>query len=539
MLSTIRSALTPGANQAEDTDLSMMPSDSSLAAPSLPIRDSTPPPFSPFESSQPEAVWARQASNGNGPMMAEQHDYPMDLSSDRDSPDREQEATDDSLLGPVKASDPVTKSHYDSFSLDGASNDHLHVPEDDTQPQDSPLPSTEPAQFTSKPQRDPTPVINHAGLNQRTSITPQPAKMPTKTKGKASAPQIADRATSKSGAASVEPEQSAPPVADDTNASTSSKAPLPKRKRDDDPTETETKHVKKQRGQRKKEEHSTATVNQQDAPTDEPSKKRGRPKKEEGSTHTIKQKNATEDESPKKRGRPKKEQGSVQQVKSQRASKEDAAVKRGSSKQVSAPTKYHTSPHSIRKRDSDGRTKGAAAPVNQGEKTRETPKKRGRPAKEAEPAGAVEPTDVTTADTPKKRGRPKKEEEAEQGTEPVVAFTADTPKKRGKPKKKEDIAEATVPQGSSHVETPKKRGRPKAAEQDAHVETPTQRGRPKAAEQDAHVETPKKRGRPKAAEQDDAPKPESSGKRGRPKKEQATTKGAKPVGIVKKKAGKK
>ena len=503
MLSTIRSALTPSANQAEDIDLSMMPSDNSLAAPSLLIRDSTPPPFSPIESSQPEAVWARQASNGNGPMMAEQHDLPMDLSSDRDSPDREQEATDDSLLGPVKASDPVTKSHYNSFSLDGASNDHLHVPEDDTQPQDLPLPSTEPAQSTSKPQRDPTPVVNYAGLNPRTSSTPQPSKMATKTKGKARPPQIADRATSKSGAASVEPEQSAPPAADDTNAPTSSKARLPKRKRDDDPTETETKHVKTQRGQRKKEEHSTATVNQQDAPTDEPSKKRGRPKKEEGSTDTIKQKTATKDEPPKKRGRPKKEQGSAQQVKSQRASKEDAAVKRGSSKRVSAPTKYHTSPHSIRKRDSDGRTKGAAAPVDQGKKARETPKKRGRPAKEAEPAGAVEPPDMPAADTPKKRGRPKKGEEAAQGTEPIVASTADTPKKRGKPKNKEDIAEATVPQGSSHVETPKKRGRPKAAEQD------------------------------------DAPKPETSGKRGRPKKEQATTKGAKPVGIVKKKAGRK
>lgn len=496
MLSTIRRALTPSSNQAEDRERSLanMSTDNSLAAPTLLFRDSSPPPFSPIspiESPAPENLpFTTPVTNGDDLIMTEQHDIPMDLSSDQDSPDREQEATDDSLLGPVRPSSPVTESHHGVSSLDGASDDHLHIPEDDAQPQSSPLPSTEPAQSTSKPQRAPTPGANHE-LNSRTSRTPQTPNMETKAKGKTLRLEKPERGGSKSVAASVEPEQSAPAGIDDAKTLTSSKARAPKRKRDDDPSEMESKHVKKQRGQPKKERGSTATVKQPGAMDHEPPKKRGRPKKE-GFTATVKQQASNEQDSPKKRGRPKKEEESEQKVKTQRTSKEDAPAKRGGPSKNVLPTSRHTTTQTARESE---RTKAAAASTDQDSTAKETPKKRGRPGKDAEPTKADEPTSVPAVDTPKKRGRPKKVEEAGQDTEPQVA----SPSKRGKPKTKEEIADAAAgPQG------PKTRGRPKATKGE-----------------------------------DDASKPKTPGKRGRPKKEPAAPKGAKPVGVVKKKAGRK
>lgn len=521
MLSTIRRALTPSANQAEDRDLSNVSPDNSLAAPNLLIRDSSPPTFSPINSSTPETLpLAAQATNRNDSIMAEQHDLPMDLSSDQDSPDREQEATDDSLLGPVRASDPATESRPGAFSLDGASDDHLHIPEDDTQPRGSPMPSIELAQSTSKPQRASTPSVNY-GLEARTSNTPQPSIILTKAKEKSLGPEKPERVASKSVAASVEPEQSAPAATDDTKTLTSSKVRAPKRKRDDDPSEIETKNAKKPRGQSKKEKGSSAPVKQQGTIEDASPKKRGRPKKEQGSTAAVKQQASTNDElpekrvrskkeegsignlkeqaatnvdSPKRRGRPKKEEGSTPKVKLQRASKEDAPAKRGRPSKDAFPTSPLKSIQTTRR---SGRTQEAAAPMGQDRTAKETPKKRGRPGKEMEPTRAVEPTSVPAADTPKKRGRPKKVEEAAQVTEPQVV----SPSKRGKPSTNKPIADATTgPQG------PKTRGRPKAAGRD-----------------------------------DDAPKSKTKtpGKRGRPKKEHVAPKGAKPTGVVKKKAGRK
>lgn len=483
MLSTIRRALTPNANQAEDRDLMNVSLENSLAAPNPLTRDSSPPPFSPIESSPHESLpWATQTSNHNDPVIAEQHDLPMDLSSDRDSPDREQEATDDSLLGPVRASDSATKPHFGNFSVDGASEDHHLKPEDDTQLGGPPLPSTEPAESTSQPQRAPTPSANPAGPDPETSSIPQPSNTVIKAKGKAPRPQKAERVASQSGTASVEPEQSASAAADEAKMFTSPKARPSKRKRDEDPSETKTKYVKKPRGQPKKEEGYTATSKQPDATEQELPKERGRPKKEVGSSATAKQEATTKDESPKKRGRPKKEEVSTQKGKPQRASGEDAPAKRGRPKKEDAPS-------TATQRDL----------VQQDTRAKEMPKKQGRPEKEAEPAGAAKPTGAPAVDAPKKRGRPKKNAEAAQATEPQVAST----RKTGKPKNNEDVVEATVPKGTIQAETPKKRGRPKATEQA------------------------------------DAPKLETPMKRGRPKKEQATPKGAKPTGIVKKKAGRK
>ncbi|KAF6219682.1 hypothetical protein HO133_004151 [Letharia lupina] len=508
MLSTIRSALTPSANQAEDKELSELAMDISPTAPDLLAYNSSPPPFSPFAESQEHfPTPAAHASNGNSAVMAEQHDPSMDLSSDQNSPSREQEATDDSLLGPVKASDPTSDSHHGASSLDGASDDHLQTPMEDAYARGALLPSAEPAQSTSKSQRTqwtPSPSADYAGLQPRTSSTPQPTNMVTATTGgNAPRSQKAEPFTSTSGTASGELEQSAQAATDDAETSASSKARPPKRKCEDDASEMETKYVKKQRSQSKKEEGSTGNVKQpgaskakspkkrgrakkedsstgkvkqQAAAKDELPKKRDQAKKEESSTGNVKQQYAGQDETPKKRGRPKKEELSAQEVKSQLVSKENAPAKRGRPKKEAVPTQRPKEMQTMNKEKSDGFAKGAAVLKDQDREAKEKPKKIGRPGKGAEPAGAVEPTGVPAADTPKKRGRPKKGEEAAQGTEP---------------------------QGSSNVEIAKKRGRPKATEQG---------------------ETPKTR---------------TPGKRGRPKKEQITPKGAKPVGIVKKKAGRK
>ncbi|KAL9129695.1 MAG: hypothetical protein Q9175_007228 [Cornicularia normoerica] len=511
MLSTSRRALTPSASEANDKDLSKLFVNTSPAALSLLVRDSSPPPFSPLKLSQQDcSVGAAQTSNGNDIMTTEQHDLPMELSSDQGSPDREQETTDDSLIGPVRA-DPNLDSHHEIFSLDGASDDYLQPRLEDAHAQSPLLPSAERAQSivqSQRAQRTPTPSANNAGLAPRNSSPSQPSNNATEaSREKTPRPQKAELVTSASGTASVGPEQSAPLAADEAKTSPSSKAQPPKRKHEDNLSSSEiteeTTNVKKQRRQTKTEGGSTATVKQNGAVKDELPKKRGRPKKEEGSTATVKQQAATEDELPKKRGRPKKEEESAQKVTSQRASEEDTPAKRGRPKKEATPTKRHTAMQTVKNKDSDRPTKGTAATIDQDRKGREIPKERGGPGKGAEPARAAEPAAVPAVDAPKKRGRPKKGEEAAQDTQPQIAPTADTPRKRGRPKKNGDIAEAAGSRGLSIVETPKKRGRPLAAELG------------------------------------ETPKTLTPGKRGRPKKEQAMPKGAKPVGIVKKKAGRK
>lgn len=128
MLSTIRRALTPSANQVEDKDPSFLSVGISPAAPNLLIRDSSPLSFSLVGASQHgNPPWAAQAINSNYLYMADHLDLPMDLSSDQDLPVHEQEATDDSLIGPAGATYPTIGSHHSTLSLDGASKDHFHI----------------------------------------------------------------------------------------------------------------------------------------------------------------------------------------------------------------------------------------------------------------------------------------------------------------------------------------------------------------------------------------------------------------------------
>ncbi len=122
MLSTIRRAWTPG------KDPSNMSINTSPAPSSLLLRhySPSPPPFSPItESQQNPSPSPAQQQNGNNIMMTEQLDLPMDLASDQDSSDREQEATDDSLLSPTRAGNPTSESRDGTSLLDVASNGHL------------------------------------------------------------------------------------------------------------------------------------------------------------------------------------------------------------------------------------------------------------------------------------------------------------------------------------------------------------------------------------------------------------------------------
>ena len=236
----------------------------------------------------------------------------------------------------------------------------------------------------------------------------------------------------------------------------------------------------------KKEKASTAAGKQPSATKEETSEEQEGSEKDESAASNVKQQSAIEGETPKKRGRPKKEEGSTQNAKSPGTSK---PAKRGRPKQEATP-------QTPKRNERAAQDKGV----------KESPKKRVKLGKESESAAAAEPAGVPAVDTdaPKKRGRPKKVEGVAQVAETQAESTADTPKKRGRPKKSEDIAEATtVPQGSSTVDEGKKRGRPSAAEQG----------------ESSKVLTP--------------------GKRGRPKKVQAAVKGAKPVGVVKKRAGRK
>ena len=549
MLSNIRRALTPNASHTDDKDLPSMSIDNSSTAPNLHLHGSSPPPFSPMHVSQQHSPgYALHTTNGNGIIMSEQHDQPIDLSSNHGSMDPEHEVTDDSLLGPVIA-DPHEDIHNKALSLDGASGDHLQPHLEDIQLQGSLL-SAEPAQSTSKSQkarRTPTPSVINVESEPKSNGGPQPFN-PVNKASPERTPHSQDfgYSTSMSARASAGPEQSVLAAAEDEMPFPSQNRPS-KHSLDDSSSDLETKKAKKprrqatkeevsgatteeqvaasdgmpkKRGRPKKDEGSTNIAKQQATTGDELPKKRGRPKKEEGSTTTAKQQAATRDESPKKRGRTKKEEGSTttvkqqavngdelpkkrgrpkedqgtREAKSQRISKEDTPAKRGRPKKEAAPTADHT------ERKTVNATKGTAAPTHQEKGGKKTKQRQGA-TEGAEPAGIIQPAEPA-ADATKKRGRPKKAQKATQGIGTQVVPVADTPRKRGTLGNNLDIADADMASSSK-------------------------------------ADTPKKRGRPKTIPQSETPKISTPAKRGRPSKQQATPKGAKPVGIVKKKSGRK
>ena len=167
MLSSIRRALTPNTNHAEDNDPSAVTPNTSPPAPNLHVHNSSPPPFSPLEVS-PEDVppWTNQPLKGNNPVAVDQQLLPMDISPARRSPDREPEGTGHSLLGLMRDNDATSKSYERSFTLDGASDDHLYPTLKGAHASASSLPSVEPTQTTAnshRTQRTPTPGKNHPG----------------------------------------------------------------------------------------------------------------------------------------------------------------------------------------------------------------------------------------------------------------------------------------------------------------------------------------------------------------------------------------
>ena len=527
MFSNIRRALTPSASHSDDKDLTGMSIGNSSTAPNLHLHASSPPPFSPPHVSEQHSLgYAPPTTHGNGLIMDKQHDQPIDVSSNQSSTDPEHEVTDDSLLGPVTA-DPHEESHDRALSLDGASGDHLQPQLENTHAQSSILPAPEPAQSTSKSQKahgSSTPSVINIESEPKSIRDSQPFN-PVNKASPERAPRSQDVAYSKSmsARASAGPEQIVPAAADDAKVPSSSQNRTSKHSRDDSPSNPESKEAKKPRRQAKKEEvsgatteeqvaasdgmpkkrgrpkkgeGSTTTVKQQATTTDELPKKRGRPKKEERSTTTVKQQAASRDKLPKKRGRPKEDQGTAREAKSQRISKEDTPAKRGRPKKEAAPTADHTEMKSVKP------TKGTAAPIHQNRRGKKSPKQK-EGATEGESAGTVQPANVPAADATKKRGRPKKGDETTQGIETQIVPTADTPRKRGTLGNNQEITNADTA-GSSRAE-----------------------------------EIPKKRGRPKTITQSETPKISTAAKRGRPSKEKATPKGAKPVGIVKKRSGRK
>lgn len=180
-LSSTRLALTPNPSHTEDNDTSAFTRDTSPPAPNLQVHDSSPPPFSPLEI-PPEDVppWTNQPLKGNNPVTADQQLLPMDISPDRRSPDREPEGTGHSLLGSMTVNDATSKPYERSFTLDGASDDHLQPPLKNAHMSGSPLPSIEPTQSTGNSHRSPrtpTPGKIHPGGNSRLS-SPQKTSRP-------------------------------------------------------------------------------------------------------------------------------------------------------------------------------------------------------------------------------------------------------------------------------------------------------------------------------------------------------------------------
>ena len=534
MLSTFRRALTPNAGQAQDRDLSGLTSDSSPAVPGLLMRDPSPPPFSPLEPSEDDIPPSTgQAAKDNNPLMPAQQGLPLETFPGHNLPDRKQDDTDDSLLGPVRASNATSLPHHGSFLLDGASGDLLPPPLEGVHTPGSPLPSVETTLFTSKSHRTqpaPTPSENHTGMSSTVSSPPKssrsvagilqprgsplPSTQPVRSTSKAqpaqqspaqsekhavlepknrNTPQPSEMTTEKSretalrsprsrevstisGSSHVQPQQSVPQQsvsakADDPHAFTSSQAPSSKRKRGEDTTETETKSVKKHRSQPRKEKVSRVAVKPQDVTQDKSSTGGGKSKKEGGHTGSVKQQGAAKDQAPKQRGRPKKEGGHAGSVKQQGAAKDQAPKQRGRPKKEEGST---------------GNVK------QQGVFKDKVSKKRGRPEKEEGPPHSVKSQRLSKEDTPAKRGRPKKEEGPQQSVKSQRVAKEGIPAKRGRPKKETSpqTAKTQKPpkQNRAATEMPKKRGRPAKEAKSAQAVEPASI---------AMVDTTKKRGRPK------------------------------------------
>ena len=549
MLSSLRRALTPNPIHAEDNDTSALTLDTSPPAPNLLVPHSSPPPFSPIEVS-PEHVppWTNQALKGNHPVTAGQQVLPMDISPHRRSPDRQHEGTGHSMLGSMRVNHVTSKPYHGSFTLDGASDDHLQPPSEGIHASGSPLPSVELTQTTGnshRTQRTPTPGKNHSGLNSRVTDpqktsksqteTPHPRRSPLPStapvqptseaqptqqfpthdgidaglesvlsniseSSKMATKQSRQRALHRTSAErhpimsevpDVEPQQNALPLADDATTSTSNVQP-PKRRLEEDPANSESKAVQKQRNQPKKEEASTTTVKSRSTVEAESSKERRGPMEDESSTVNIEQQDAIEDEAPKKRGRQKKEQGSTENVKQKGTPKDEPPKKRG------RPKKEEGSTLSVK---------------SQRVSKEDTPAKRARPKREIalQKTAIEDPIEQNRVATeiPKKRGRPAKEAEPAQDAEPASASTADTPKKRGRPKKTAEPEHVAETQVASKANTLSKEGRAKKNEVIAEATEP---------QGPSYVETTEKPGRSKATEHNETAKKSTLGKRGRPKK---------------------
>ena len=550
MLSSIRRALTPNPSHGEDNDTSALTQDTSPLVPNPLVHDSSPPPFSPLEVS-PEDVprWTSQVLKGDDPVMAGQQVLPMDVSPDRRSPDREHERTGNSLLGFMAINHATSKPYERSFTLDGASDDHLHPPLKGALTSGSPLPSVESTQNTGnfhRTQRTPTPGKNHPGANSRVSSpqktsksqteTPHPRRPPLpstapvqstseaqptqqfppqnginvglepelndisepsnmatkKSRQTALPPTVAERHSMMSEVPDAEPQQNAPANANDANTSSSANVQPPKRKLEEDPANSETQSPKRQRSKPKKGETPTTTVNAQGTVEAESSKEGRRSKRYESSTGNIEQQDAVEDEAPKKRTRQKKEQGPTESVKQKDTPKDDIPKKRGLPKKDEGST-LRVKSQRVSKED--------------------TPAKRGRPKKEIAPqkTATEDPIeqDRVATETPKRRGRRAKEAEPAQDPEPASVSTAITPKKRGRPKKTAEPERVAEPQVASTANTPRKKGKAKKNEVIAQAAQ---------LQRSSNVATTKKRGQSKATGRDETAKKSTSGKRGRPKK---------------------
>ena len=548
MLSSIRRALTPSPSHANDKDLSKSIS-TSPAAPNHIPHDSSHPSISPLEQvGTPHRLF--RASNSNEQTIA----APQAMNA---SPKQ----SSGSFLPPVRANDDTARAHYRSFSLDGPSDDHQQPTTGGAQPRTSPLPPTEPGQYTSKSHPSDQPLTQSENQTGKTSGVRgiwQPLEMANETgRDGFLQPPRTERVVTQPEKANDQLQND--PATTHTAKTSTSKSQPPKRKRGKDQPEKKLKSAKKQRGPPKEDGASIASSGSQDtskgisdkekqsmegegstsndqpkgaaqdmsshgqelrneeAPTSsvhlkEDKSSTGKGSKKEVTTNIVHQGGAAKDhpsierasanageessgaaqqippeiEASKKRGRPKKQEMTAQKIESQPGHKASTSSKRGRAEEEAAPK--ITKKEKPKKED-----KGPSS----------APKKRGRPAKGAEPGPASAPASVPTTATPKKRGRPKKDQEAVKRTKPQVATSGDTLGKRGRPRKK-DLAEADEPQGSAQVEA-----------------------------------TAKKHGRPRASGLGESSTTVAPGKRGRPRKEEATHKGAKPTGVRKNKAVKK
>ena len=572
MLSNIRRALTPSANNADDKDLPGMPIDNLSTAPNLHLHDSSPPSFSPLHvPEQHSPGYALHTTHGNGIKMDNQPDQPIDLSSNQSS---EHEVTDDSLLGPVTA-DPHEESHNKALSLDGASGDYLQPQLEGTHSQSLLPPAPEPAHSTSKSQKahgSPTPSVINVGSEPKSITIPQPFNPVNKTSPERT-PDSQDIAYHKSisARASAGPEQSVPAAAEDAKMPSSSQNRQSKHSRDDSPSDLETKEAKKPRRQAREKEVSRGTTEEQVAASDGMTKKRGKRKKGEGSTTTTKPQATTGDDLPKKRGRPKKEEASTTTVKQQATTGDEKPKKQGRPKKgegsiTTVKQQATTGDEKPKKQGRPKKGKGSTTTVKQQAASRdELPKKRGRPKEDQGSGREPKSQRISKEDTPAKRGRPKKEaaptadDNERKNVKPTKGTAAPIPEdRRGKkiPKQKGategESAGIVQPANVPAADATKKRGRPKKGDEatqgietqvEPTADTPRKRGTPRnnqdVAGSSKAEEIPKKRGRPKTIAQTETPKISTPVKRGRPSKAQATPKGAKPVGIVKTKAKKK